>query len=234
MRHTAIFQPVMVPSPPLFLFLLTILRHTSCLSTNNGVASRVRGLLRVYPSQPHSSSHLPLSFRSPLPGCGVSLRVNRTQVTASSARCRPPLGLHHPPPPAPPSSSVSLPLTSSPSLLYPSTPSVHADYSICHPNPPSLPTLPVLRYLPLPLSSPLSSLSITLSVIDGGAGRQPGKKVLRICPFRRLLPVSRPSCLSARPRRCSSYLFPCKPPLSPPAVTLPSLRVSRARPEWQP
>lgn len=99
----------------------------------------------------------------------------------------------------PPSSSVSLPLTSSPCPLYPSTPSVHADLGICHPNPPSLPTLPVLRYLPLPLSSPLSSLSITLSVIDGGAGRQPGKKVLRICPFRRLLPLSRPSCLSVCP-----------------------------------
>lgn len=92
---------------------------------------------------------------------------------------------------------------------------------ICHPNPPSVPLFfPPFLYRGIflsPFPSALSSLSITLSVIDGGAGRQPGKSVLHICPFLRLLPLFRRLCLSARPRRCCSYLFPCT--LSP----LPSL-----------
>lgn len=142
----------------------------------------------------------------------------------SSARSPPPASAPHLPHPSPFPSHLPLLRFILPHLL-----SVRATVYVTQTLPLFLPFLYYGIFLS-PLPSPLSSLSITLSVIDGGAGRQPGKKVLRICPFRRLLPLSRPSCLSARPRRCSSYLFPCKPPLSPPPLTLPSLRVSRARP----
>lgn len=190
-----------------------------------------------------SFSHLRLplsgpSFRSSLPGCRVSLHINRTLVTAFSAsscllspsRCSifsimclhaptfltvasflPSCSLH---PSLSPFSSPSPSFPLCPSCLLPL--SVLTTYSICHQNPPSLlfhspsittlPSFPavlfshpsssirgiveaasssctsVARHLPplyssVPLFSPffppLSSLSISLSAVDGGAGCWP-------------------------------------------------------------
>lgn len=229
MSRTTIFQPVMIPSP-LFPFLRTLLHHTSCLSASPPVLFNKRWRL----SPPLGSSAFTLHSRTPPPlvslspsgrlspdaGSGYTSIGLRLQPSLCAAACRSVsmTCLH-----APPSSSVSPSLTSSLlCFILPHLLSMQTTVSVTQ-------TLPLFLFFSHPSctavsSSPrfppaLSSLSITLSVIDGGAGRQPGKRVLHVRPFLRLLPPFGRLCLSARPRRCCSYLFPGTLPLSPPALT---------------